>query len=215
MSPQLNTTIARLLLMLVFFLSLSSCKKEPTAPYHYYADPGSYKHGTFPLATGNQWAYIDSNYTITVPSNPFVRIRIASIVSYNEFDNEPTWKYTDINGQPNISYTISNDTVYVNDSPDNGALLNPRIAFLPPTAIHDTVRIIGPYSWSTTKIYSLGHTFTTPAGAFDSVYVYEVGNNGVTLTYFRPEIGVLCTAWRSGDGSYLSTSTLVSYVIAK
>jgi hypothetical protein len=203
-----------LLSAFVAIIIFSSCQKEPTAPYHYYPEPSEYRHSTFPLAVGNQWAYTDSNYTLPSHSNAFARIRLSSIASYTQVNNQAVWMFTDINGKPDISYSIANDTIYVDDSPTNGALLNPRIAYLPASAIQDTVRITGPYSWTVTKIYPLRHSLTTPAGTFDSVYVYELDLNVTTLTFYRPSIGVICQESYPPDRSSVQRSELTSFVLA-
>ncbi len=201
---------------LIFATFISACNHEPTRPHVYYDDPGTYRNSTFPLFNGNKWVYIDSNYAVQQRSNAFVRLNIMSIVGYTEDNGLGSWEVNQSSLAQNINYTIKDDTVYVNDSKRNSALLNPRIAFLPPAQIQDTIWITGPYSDTKSKVYPLGHTYTTPAGTFDSVYVYEFdvdyyGNK--VLTYFRPSIGILCV--ESPGSQYVSRSVLATYVIYK
>ena len=193
----------------------TSCENKPTAPTPHYDEPTSYRHSTLPLAVGNQWSFVDSSYWISSPTNAAALIRLTSITSYTEENNSGMWCTSDSRGGPGPRYSISGDTVFVDDSQLNGALLNPRVAFLPPSAVHDTVTIAGPFPYTITKVYPLGHTLTTPAGTFDSVYVYELDQFGTQLTYFRPSIGVIFQVSHPTDSTYVLKSVLASYVLVK
>ena len=201
---------------LLILVIVSACNHEPTSPAPVY-DPGTYKTSTYPLFNGNQWVYVDSSYDSQQRSRAFVRLSLTSIVKYTEDNTQASWEINQSYIAGDFTYAVENDTVYVNDWKRNGALLNPRIAFLPSGAVQDTVLINGPYPDTKTKVYPLGHTYTTPAGTFDSVFVYENNANRIesekTLTYFRPSVGILCveTLW----SHYVHRSVLAAYVIAK
>jgi len=207
-------------LFIALFLLLSSCKDQSTSPQKtYYPEPSEYRNSIFPLGTKNQWVYTDSTYAWY--DNPERLITGASIYlsSINEYTGESNhgkWHYTTTDGVYNtfyVLYSVINDTVYVEDSWNNGALINPRIAFLPPSSIHDTAAISGPWPWSVTKVYASNRNLITPAGEFDSIYVYEVDVDS-TFTYFRPRIGVICQE-RIAGGKVIEKSVLISYKLYK
>jgi len=201
---------------LVLSTLFSACNHEPTEAIAPTFDPGTYKSATFPLFVGNQWVYVDSIYGSQQQNQAIVRLTIMTIDGYAEHNSEGTWALSESYQADDINYTIKNSIVYVDDSKRNGAFLIPRMAFLPAAAIEDTVWIAGPYPYSKTKVYALGHTYTTPAGAFDSVYVYDYADtaNGYRIvTYFRPSIGILCT--ERPQAQSVDKSVLAAYAISK
>ncbi len=142
---------------------------------------------------------------------------MANIGSYSGQTDHGGWNFTNIQGfegGPSGQYSISNDTVYLYTW-FNGALLNPRIAFLPVAVIADTATYVVPWPWSQTKVYSLGRSMATPAGNFDSVYVYEcdLSFNERYLTYFKPGVGVIST--ESYAPTLIDRTVLVAYNLAQ
>jgi hypothetical protein len=213
-TPRGSTRLAFLIAAVVVFIS---CKRETTAPEYAYPEPQQYAHATFPLRVSNQWAYLDSNYYFPTPQ--IAQITLGSIGHYAGQTDHGTWYFYNIigfQGGPAGEYGIRNDTVFLVDHSGNYAFLNPRIAFLPATSIHDTATIAGPWPWAVTKVYPLGHRMATPAGDFDSVYVYQQGPlQGLRLTnytYFRPGIGVIGVDTFT-DSTLIFRSLLISYVI--
>jgi hypothetical protein len=205
---------------------MTSCNHNSVAPPTYYPQPTIFRHSTFPLAISNQWVYADSSFEFGGPNPILVQLIMANIGDYSGRTDHGGWNFNNIpglQGGPTGQYSISNDTVYLYTW-FNGALLNPRIAFLPAAALTDTVTFIGPWTWSQTKAYALGHNMVTPAGNFDSVYVYECDPDNIEryLTYFRPGIGVICsetysaTSLGSGSTAFLSDrSVLIAYDLVK
>jgi hypothetical protein len=186
---QIKTTY---FLIVAMFFILSSCKEQLTNP-QYYPEPIEYRYSTFPLFTNNQWVYVDTNFSLD-QSVFRADIYLSSINYYTGESNHGKWRFTTTDGVYNSSYvlySISNDTIFIEDTWNNSQLLNPRIAFLPSSSIHDTVTIQGPYPSTITKVYALNHSFATPAGIFDSVYVYSINVPDSNYIYFRPGIGVI------------------------
>jgi len=177
---------ANVALLLIVF---NGCKHETVGP-ELYSEPSQYRHAIFPLSTGNRWSYTDS---MSVQSYPPI-IYLGSITGYAGETEQGGWMVSNIRGQGSSGeYFIARDTVYALYRSSDGHLLGPQIEFLPPSSILDTAFISGTYSWSKTKVYPLGSIVSTPAGDFDSIYVYEFENpNGTRImTYFRPGIGVV------------------------
>ena len=119
-----------------------------------------------------------------------------------------------LQGGTSGEYSVSNDTVYIEDEWVNSVLINPRIAFLPSYVIHDSAKVPGPWPSSLTKVYPYNRDVITPAGTFDSVFVYEYDQElGLrNLTYFRPGIGVISTEVYSYS-VLMNRSVLVAYVL--
>ena len=161
----------------------------------------------------NQWAYVDSVYTLLVPEG---QLRIESIESYTGESEHGSWICNNINpfGTGSVKYSISNDTVFIDDGWTNPAVLNPRVAFLPSGVVHDTMNIPIPFS-AGLKVYPLGNDMLTPAGRFDSVYVYENdgGNGERALTYFRSGVGVIFEEVYLKNNVLELRSVLTAYIL--
>jgi len=181
-----------------------------TAPPYIYPEPTEYRHATFPLASSNQWAYADTNYNpyTTPPTPDGASLSLATIEGYTGESSHGKWQLTG-----GILYSISNDTIIIEDNYSQD--LNPRIAYLPSSSIQDTAIIVGPRSSAVTKIFVLGHNMVTPAGVFDSVYVYEVNDNFLQHIYFRPGIGVIGSDAFTSNKLLMFKSVLISYVLVK
>jgi hypothetical protein len=205
----------------VLFLLFSSCAEESTSPLNIYPhlynypEPVVYRHSTFPLFKKNQWVYADTSYAWYENPKRLVfgaSIYLASIDKYTGESDHGKWQLTTTDGVYNTKYAlycISNDTVYVEDPWNNSALLQPRIAFLPSSSIHDTATFQGPWPWSVTNVYAYNHTFVTPAGIFDNVYVYRNNYDSVN-TYFCPGIGIISQE-EIYDNVLLYKRVLISY----
>ena len=196
-----------------------SCEHNAVAPAVFHSQPSQYRHATFPLAVSNQWAYADTTFDFPTSDPLAERLIMASIDSYAGQTDHGGWNFSNIGGLqggPNGQYSISGDTVYAYQW-YNGAFINPRIAFLPPAVIVDTVTFAGPWTWSKTNVYSLGHNFVTPAGNFDSVYVYdcELSYGERYVTYLRPGIGVICAEHYGNTTQPSERSVLIAYVLTE
>ncbi len=211
------------LILLGASIITTSCNHNNLEPPTYYPEPSTYRHSTFPLSTSNQWVYADTSFLTVGPDTIWTRLSMAGITGYGGQSSHGGWNFNNIGGLqggPEGQYSISNDTVYLYTW-YNGAFLNPRIAFLPASVITDTVTIVGPWTWTETSVYSLGRSLVTPAGSFDSVYVYECipGQSERYLTYFRPGSGVICCeTYYAGpsDAFVLSDrSVLIAYDLVK
>jgi hypothetical protein len=183
-------------LILVSMAIVSSCKEPATAPMPQlpaivdwgHQGPRTLERFTLPLQGNNEWVYIDSNLN-------FAEIRIEKVVHVATEDG--IFRYQITGSEPFGLYLLF-DFVYVRN--DTVFLVNPNswvpgsvgILYLPAYQYRDTATFLFPGSIPT-RVYPLGHTLTTPAGVFDSVYVYDSkATNGLTQ-YFRPGVGVLET----------------------
>jgi hypothetical protein len=210
----LRTTFALCLALLVFLIS---CKHNSVAPALVYKEPADFRHSTLPLSVGNQWAYTDTDYySLAVDPQGSTSLRLISIDSYSGASDHGWWrcKESTIEGERPFEYSIVNDTVYIQEL--SGSYMNYRIEFIPPSS-QDTVTFPGPYEYNVTKVYALNHSMTTPAGTFDSVYVYESEAFGRTVSYFRPGIGLISREYYLPDINYVdklfSKTTLVAFNI--
>ncbi len=203
----LRTSFAIFLASLIFLIS---CKHNSAAPAPVYQEPVDYRHSTLPLAVGNQWAYADTDYiNLSIDPTKSAWLRLISIDSYTGTSDHGWWRCVEemgIWGTNSFDYSIAYDTIYIQDY-SNGAFLNPRIAFIPPSN-QDTIKLPGPYNYSVTKVYALNHTLTTPAGTFDNIYVYEYAAFGKSVGYFCPSIGLISAEYYMPTDPYSSTYRL-------
>jgi hypothetical protein len=190
--------IRRNFIGICFFLFLfTGCKHETTGP-ELYSEPSEYRHATFPLSSRNQWSYTDS--TGSIQNQPI--LYMGCITGYAGETQQGGWLASNLDGRGSLGeYFIARDTVFARYGSSDGQLQDPVIAYLPPASIHDTAFIFGSLWWAKVKVYSLGITLSTPAGVFDSVYVYEYDqlNETRSLTYFRPGIGIVMRESYSGN----------------
>ena len=171
---------------------VSSCRENAVgpipapAPTPYSRGPSSLETSTLPLQIGNQWAYIDSDYVGGVSA-----VRVENVVGV-AYDNG-VYRYELQTMTP--SWDQLGQILYLYCRRDSVFLANPNIysiwgaVYLPSFAGADTATIY--YVWPT-RVFALGHPFTTAIGVFDSVFVYESGQPGDQIRhYFKPGLGVL------------------------
>ena len=211
-----------LLLAITLGLALLGCKGSPSETEPYITEPTQYRNATFPLAIGNQWAYVDSTLG-SDPSHAETNLTVTSITQYKE-EGVFGWWQLQYAAPYNLSYElmIVNDSIYER-SPLNG-LPNPRLEYLPARSLQDTAVFHNTEVFSgipmIVRVYPYAGTFATPAGNFDSVFVYDIRNDDPNysndtlnykfgwkklLTYFRPHTGIL------GSDYFLSTGPDATY----
>jgi hypothetical protein len=191
----MKTILSNISILMVFGLLLYSCKNNPTEPNLHIQTPTKYQNSTLPMFINNKWAYVDSNYN-DHGSLIETFLDVQTISEYKIENNKDWWILNFDNGSTE-NIRIKNDSVYF-QSKDIG-LPNPQLEYLPSQSIKDTAKFnhILPYNNDTyyqVKVYRYKGKFETPAGSFDSVYVYESNQFSFrVLEYFKPQIGLLGT----------------------
>jgi len=187
-------------IMAAWLAFLSSCREQPVGPLPggpFIQDwgnqgPRTLEQGTLPLQGENTWVYVDSiDGQAHVREVKVVHVALEDgIYRYQMTETEPAGYIL----APYDYVYMRNDTVFL-VNPNTWTQGTPVILYLPATPIADTVVLQRSTYW-VTRVYSLGHNLTTPAGTFDSVYVYDdvfspAGQHYPSVQYFRPGIGLL------------------------
>ncbi|HUI63659.1 MAG TPA: hypothetical protein VL126_02370 [Bacteroidota bacterium] len=194
--------------MLVLVGLANSCNERATPPVspgpqiiNFSQAPASYEQGTIPVQIGNQWVYVDSE----AGHSSLARIQEVIGIAFEDgvfrfqlshASAQTTWIFWGFQ----YNY-IRNDTVFF-VNPNSWTSNRIGIEYLP--SIGNKVAVKYPASplgsLDSTIVYPLGHSLATPAGVFDSVYVYDtmfgVYSSSTplgprVLQYFRPGVGLL------------------------
>jgi hypothetical protein len=181
----------------------TSCKHESNPIQPLETAPDEFRNSTFPLAIGNQWAYVDSFFN--EPIGPI--LTTMEITAY-----AAGWWNIDESPGGSFGLKSRNDTIlYV--GPDESS---PTVKYIPNPSMGDTIVIKcssygSPYP---VRVYSLAHSVTTPAGTFDSCAAYEwyLTPRVKYVNYFRPRTGLI--AWETYI-TYEGEDTLRIYQRAK
>jgi hypothetical protein len=210
-------TISRALIILALLGSLSSCKEEATAPMPQLPaivdwgvqGPRALEHFTLPLQGNNQWVYVDSSFNTAT-------LRVETVTHVATEDG--IFRYQMSNTEPfgvNVLFLflyVRNDTVFC-INPNALHAGGAGIMYLPGHSSQDTATFLfpGPVPM---RVYPLGHTLATPAGVFDSVFVYDARATIGLVQYFRPGVGVLETKLVDpGDTSKVYVHSRLAYYL--
>ena len=187
----MKSIILNLLLIVMILFIFSSCKNNPNEPKINVVPPDNYMNATMPLSINNKWIYVDSSFESE--NNVRTHLEEGTISDYKLENNIDWWELNTSDGSQ-YYFSVQNNIVY-KKSKMNG-LPNQEIEYFPSTAIKDTVLFsqLVPYNQTPTlvKVYLYKGKFKTPAGSFDSVYVYESFELPSRIVkYFKPKIGQL------------------------
>ena len=209
--------LSKSLIIISFVLLINSCKNNPTEPSQYAAPPQYDVNGTMPLSINNYWTYVDSNMerdNILITSKT-----TETITNFSRGDGMDWWTLSYDDGTE-LYFSNVADFIYMKSG--KIGIPNQEIEYIPPEEIKDTLLFYQaiPYNETPTrvKVYLYKGEFKTPAGTFDSVYVYdsyELENR--TIKYFKPKLGLLETDIYSYQDSskIIYKSILTSYSLNK
>jgi hypothetical protein len=152
--------------------------------------PTDSQRDAYPLFVGNQWAYADSNFTLSPPTYSL------DIETISEYTSDSWWVLSSSENVQVPTFLKSRHDTIFSRTPRIG-LPDPRIEYVPSPAPGDTIRFSrqtnsnsGPLA--PVKVYVLDHPVVTPAGIFDSCVVYDTYffvERERVLIYLKPGIG--------------------------
>ncbi len=184
--------VALILLGLLATFSIS-CEKGSDSILPPVVPPSELRHATFPLAFGNEWAYVDSTFDGSFGPS-LITMKISAYAA--------GWWNIDRSRGGSFGLMSRNDTILF-IAPFEPS---PTIKYIPNPPIGDTVILP-----SKVRVYMLAQPVTTPAGTFDSCAAYEfyLTPRNKEVSYFRPGTGLI------GWESYYGEDTLRAYQRAK